>query len=179
MAVRKLAKIGNPVLRKRAEPVTLEEIKSEDFKILIDDMLDTMRKLDGVGLAASQVHVSKQVVVIESSENVRYPDGEDIPLTVLINPVFTEVSPEMAEGWEGCLSVGDLRGIVKRATEVTVEALDREGQPVTLHVDGFFAVVLQHEIDHLFGKLFVDRMSDNSSLTHVDEIRKDSNLSVA
>jgi peptide deformylase len=179
MAVRKVAKIGNPILRKRAEPVFLEEIRSKDFKIFVDDMLDTMRQLDGVGLAAPQIHVSKQVVVIESSDNVRYPDGGDIPLTILINPVFTDMSPEMAEGWEGCLSVGDLRGIVKRSTKVTVEALDLEGNPVTLRAEGFFAVVLQHEIDHLYGKLFVDRMADNSSLTHVDELSRNSSLSAA
>lgn len=177
MAVRNVARIGNPILRKRAEAVSPDEMDTPEFSRLIGDMIDSMRELDGVGLAAPQVHVSKQIVVVESSSNVRYPDGGDIPLTVLINPVITEFSPDMAEGWEGCLSVGDLRGIVKRSTAVTVEALTPEKRPVTIRAEGFFAVVLQHEIDHLYGKLFLDRMTDYSSLTHIEEMNRGYSLS--
>jgi peptide deformylase len=168
-AVLNVAQLGNPVLRIPAEPVTGEEISDKSAAFLIDSMIDTMREYNGAGLAAPQVHVSKQIVVIEAQSNPRYKEKGDIPLTVLINPQITEFSEELDEGWEGCLSLKGLWGKVKRSTAVTVQALTREGKDIEIKAEGFFAVVLQHEIDHLYGKLFVDRMDDMSSLAFTDE----------
>jgi peptide deformylase len=172
MALLKIAKMGNPVLRKISETVSKEEIKTAIFQRFIDDMIETMRDEDGLGLAAPQVHVSKQVVVVESLENNRYPDAPEFPLLVLINPVFKYLSKEVRTGWEGCLSLDNLRGKVTRSRAVKLEALDRKGQPVVLDWEDFPAVVLQHEIDHLRGHLFVDRMKDMSTLTHLGEFHR-------
>ena len=157
-------KMGNPLLRKVAAAYTAKEILSPKTQALIEDMLETMRSEIGVGLAAPQVGVSKQLVVLES--------GEQIPTTVLFNPIFTWMSDEQVEGWEGCLSVDDLRGKVWRSAKIRLEALDRKGKAVKIEASGFLAVVLQHECDHLIGKLFVDRMRDMSTLTHLEEYRQ-------
>lgn len=172
MALLKIAKMGNPILRKISDPVSSEEIMNPDFQKFIDDLIETMRDEDGLGLAAPQVHVSKQVVVIESLENNRYPEAPPFPLLVLINPVFKYLSKEQRTGWEGCLSLDNLRGKVPRSSSVKLTALDRNGQPLTLDWEGFPAVVLQHEIDHLRGHLFVDRMKDMTTLTHMGEFHR-------
>lgn len=169
MAVLKVAKLGNPVLRKKADPVGPAEIRHPDFQRFIEDMVDTVREYDGVGLAAPQVHVSRQVAVIEVRQNPRYPDHADIPLIVLVNPSITAASREKREGWEGCLSVDNLRGRVPRSSQLNVSGLDREGREVSLEASGFLAVILQHEIDHLMGHLYLDRMHDFSTLTHMRE----------
>lgn len=165
MAIRKVAQLGNPVLRKAAEPVPWEAVTSRETRRLIDDMIETMREYAGAGLAAPQVHESVRIIVLETMRNERYPDAPNVPLTVVINPKITAFSEEVEEGWEGCLSLTDLWGRVRRAKSVTVEGLDREGAPLKIDADGFFARALQHEIDHLHGKVFVDRMSDLSSLS--------------
>ncbi len=169
MAILDVAKLGHPILRQVAEAVSLDEAQSSGFQNFIDDMVETMRKLDGVGLAAPQVSCSKQVVVIASEANPRYPDESDLPLMVLINPRLTERSDERIEGWEACLSVKDLRGKVRRHRKVRVEAFDRHMNPLSFETEGFLSIVLQHEIDHLNGKVFLDRMEDFSTLTHLEE----------
>ena len=130
MAILKVARLGHPVLRKVAAPVPVGEILSAEIQRLVDDMIETMREYNGAGLAAPQVHALKQICVIEVHGNPRYPDAPAIPLTVLINPVVTPLTDEMEDGWEGCLSVPDMRGIVPRAGSVRLEARDREGNPI-------------------------------------------------
>ncbi len=169
MAILKVARLGHPVLRQPARPLTVEEIRSPDTQRFIDDLIETMREYDGAGLAANQVHTLTQVCVIEVLGNPRYPEAPHIPLTVLINPVVTPLTDEMEEGWEGCLSVPDMRGRVPRFTEVRLECLDREGQTVDLVAKEFFARVIQHETDHLKGIVYVDRMRDLSSLSFMAE----------
>lgn len=172
MSILKVARLGNPVLRRVAAALTSEEINSSYIQKLIDDMVETIREYEGVGLAAPQVHESKQIVAIESAGNMRYSGAPDIPLTILINPIVTWYSDEKAEGWEGCLSVGDFRGVVSRSTSVKVEALNRKGKKVSIDAGGFFAVVLQHEIDHLNGIIFLDRMKDLKNLTFLKEYER-------
>ncbi len=153
-------------------PLTPEEIADPETVYFIDSLIATMREHNGVGLAAPQVRLSKQIVVVETQSNPRYPDSGQIPLTVLINPRITAFSDNMQEGWEGCLSAKNLWGRVERSSEVTVEALARDGTQNRINAEGFFAVVLQHEIDHLYGKLFIDRMEDMSSLCFTSEYQR-------
>lgn len=168
----KVAQLGHPILRQTSEPLTPEEIADPRTANFIDSMIATMREYTGAGLAAPQVHVLKQIVTIESQANHRYPDSGDIPLTVLINPKITSFSDTMEEGWEGCLSLKDLWGRVKRSDKVTVEAVARDGKETVINAEGFLAVVLQHEIDHLYGKLFIDRMEDISTLCFTSEYHR-------
>jgi len=172
MAILKVARLGHPVLRKVAEPIPVKEIRSPDIQRLIDDMVETMREYNGAGLAANQVHVLKQVCVIEVNGNPRYPEAPNVPLTVLINPVVTPLIAEMEEGWEGCLSVPDMRGMVPRYIAVRLEAYDRMGKKLDVVAKEFFARVIQHETDHLNGIVYVDRMKDLSTLTHLAEWNK-------
>ena len=174
MALLQVAKLGDPILRQISQPVDLNTLHSSEGKIqlLIDNMIDTMREEDGVGLAAPQVFQSLRLVVIECSFNERYSEAPDIPLTVLVNPSVKYYGDDTALGWEGCLSLKDLRGLVPRSKKITVEYFDREGNPVTVNAEGFLAVVLQHEIDHLHGKVFLDRMTDLSQLAYVEEFEK-------
>lgn len=133
-------------------------------------MVETMRDADGVGIAAPQVHVSKQIIEIEvSPDNPRYPNHPAVPLMVLLNPMITDHAETMEEGWEGCLSVPDLRGLVPRWTRVKISGFDRQEQAVELEAEGFFARVSQHEVDHLNGKVFLDRLPDLKTLTHLRE----------
>lgn len=172
MAILKVAKLGNPVLRKKAEAVNPADIKTEAFQKFIDDMIDTMRDYDGVGIAAPQVHVSLQVFVCEVNNNARYPGAPDVPLTVFINPVLKDLSQTKVELWEGCLSIPAMRGVVPRYEDLMCEGLDRNGTPVSLKASGFFARVIQHEWDHLQGGVYLDRMPDLKTLCHLDEFAK-------
>jgi len=172
MAILKVARLGHPVLRQLAAPVPIEQIRSAGTQRLIDDMVETMREYNGAGLAAPQVHELQQICVIEVHGNPRYPDAPAIPLTVLINPVVTPLTDEMENGWEGCLSVPDMRGIVPRFGSVRLEARDREGNAIDVVAKEFFARVIQHETDHLNGIVYVDRMRDLSTLTHLAEWNK-------
>ncbi|HEV8533833.1 MAG TPA: peptide deformylase [Methylomirabilota bacterium] len=169
MAILKVARLGHPVLRQPALPVPVEEIRSPEIQRLIDDMVETMREYNGAGLAAPQVHVLKQICVAEVNGNPRYPEAPNIPLTILINPVVTALTAEMEEGWEGCLSVPDMRGMVPRYAAVRLEAYDREGQRIEGELKEFFARVVQHETDHLHGVVYLDRMRDLATLTHLAE----------
>ncbi len=172
MAILKVARLGHPVLRKTAEPVPAEAIRSPEIQRLIDDMIETMREYNGAGLAANQVHVPKQICVIEVTGNPRYPDAPTIPLTVLINPAVSPLTAETEDGWEGCLSIPDMRGMVPRYTTVRLEAADRAGGRLSVIAKEFFARVIQHETDHLNGIVYVDRMRDLSTLTHLAEWSK-------
>ena len=163
MALLPIAKVGNPVLRKMADPVDSERIKDRSFQRLIDDMFETMVHNEGIGLAAPQVSVSDQLVVMECKGEGGFPE------TVLINPQIVYYSPQLAEMWEGCLSVDNLRGKVTRPTTIRVQFLDRHGVPQDLEASGLYAVCIQHEMDHLIGKLFLDRMTDMSTLTQLEE----------
>jgi len=163
MAIRKIAQLGEPVLRQEARPLSPAELTATATQRLIDDMIDTMRDADGAGLAAPQVYESLQLVVIELTSPRRYPDAERIPLLVLANPVLTPLGGapladhEAITVYEGCLSVTGLRGRVRRPRKVRVQALDREGVALDFTWEGFRAAVVQHEVDHLRGTLFVDR----------------------
>ena len=172
MAILKVARLGHPVLREVARPVPVEEISTPDVQRLIDDMIETMREYDGAGLAANQVHVLRQVAIIEVAANPRYPDAPEIPLTVVVNPVVTPLTEEMEEGWEGCLSVPDMRGVVPRYTAVRLQYHDRQGREVDLVAKDFFARVVQHETDHLNGIVYVDRMRNLQTLSHIAEWNK-------
>jgi len=172
MAILKVARLGHPVLRKVALPVPPHEIPSPDLQRFIDDLIETMREYNGAGLAAIQVHTLKQIAAIEVLGNPRYPDAPDIPLTVLINPEVTFLTEEMEEGWEGCLSIPDMRGMVPRYTALRLQAYDRTGVKIDLVAKDFFARVIQHETDHLNGLVYLDRMKDLSTLTHLAEWNK-------
>ncbi|HLF48266.1 MAG TPA: peptide deformylase [Methylomirabilota bacterium] len=172
MAILKVARLGHPVLRQVAAPVPVTEIPSAETQRLIEDMVETMREYNGAGLAAPQVHILKQITVIEVHGNPRYPDAPSIPLTVLINPVVTALTEETEDGWEGCLSVPDMRGMVTRYTTVRLEAYDGDGTKMDVVAKEFFARVIQHEIDHLNGIVYLDRMKDFSTLTHLAEWNK-------
>ncbi len=169
MALLSIAKLGHPVLRRRAAPVERAEIGTPAFQQLVADMIETMRQENGAGLAAPQVFVSKRLVVVEMGRNPRYPEALPIPLTVLINPELTPLGPEMEEGWEGCLSVDNLRGRVARYARLDVRSWDRQGLERNFTANGFFARALQHECDHLDGTLFVDRVQDTRTLAHLEE----------
>ncbi len=165
--------MGHPILRVVAKKLSEKEIHSELTQNLIDDMIETMREYDGVGLAAPQVHQSLQIAVMEiTSDNPRYPDEESVPTTVIINPIITPLTEETLGIWEGCLSVRGLRGLVYRPKHIRLEALDRKGKKWTKEYKGFPAVAVQHETDHLFGKLFLDRITDFSKLAFMEEFKK-------
>ena len=172
MAILKVARLGHPVLRRVADPVVRGDIARAETQRLIDDMIETMYEYSGVGLAGPQVHVSRQIAVIECASHPRYPDMERIPLTVIINPVLTPVDGEMADDWEGCLSIPDFRGVTPRHAAVRLEAFGRKGERIELVAKDFFARVLQHETDHLHGRVYVDRMRDLSTLTHLQEFSR-------
>jgi peptide deformylase len=172
MAIRKVARLGHPVLRKKAVPVPPEGILAPEIQQLIDDMLETMAEYDGAGLAAPQVHDSRRVVIYGVEANPRYPDAEAVPLTVLVNPVVRPIGRETDEDWEGCLSLPNLRGRVTRPARVHVEAYGRDGTPLAFDADGFHARVVQHECDHLDGVVYVDRMGSMDSLTFLEEFER-------
>jgi peptide deformylase len=173
VTVREILHIGHPVLRERAGPLAPGEVAAAGTQRLIDDLVDTMRAADGAGLAANQVGEAVQVCVAEVRPgNPRYPYKPAIPLTVLVNPVVEALTPETFANYEGCLSVPGLRGVVERAVELRVRALDRQGGPLDFVVRGLSAGTFQHETDHLQGRLFVDRVADTRTLCTWDEFRR-------
>jgi len=169
MAILKVPRLGHPVLRQPAEPINLKEVGDPSFQRLIDDMIETMREYQGVGIAAVQVHESKQVAVLEVADNPRYPGQPAVPLSVLINPEFHALTEQVEEEWEGCLSIPELRGQVPRHESIRVLAHDRHAQQLDFVATGFHARVIQHEVDHLRGHVFLDRMRDLSTLTYLAE----------
>ncbi|MCE2880047.1 MAG: peptide deformylase [Comamonadaceae bacterium] len=163
MAVREILKMGDPRLLRVAQPVPEQAIGSDDLHRLVADMLDTMHAAHGAGLAAPQIGVDLQLVIFGSGQpNPRYPEAPVIPLTVLLNPVITALGQEQEEGWEGCLSVPGLRGVVPRWQRIRYQGLDPYGDSVDRTVDGFHARVVQHECDHLIGVLYPMRVRDFS-----------------
>jgi peptide deformylase len=161
-----IAKLGNPILRQVAAKVDPRDIRTYDLQQFIDNLIETMLDEPGIGLAAPQVSRSIQLVVMGC-------EGEDgFPKTVLINPKIVFYGPQQVENWEGCLSVDGLRGKVTRPSVVRVQALDRLGKPLDIEATGLYAVCIQHELDHLIGKVFLDRMTDMSTLTQLHEFDK-------
>jgi peptide deformylase len=173
MAIRKIAKLGHPVLRRVARELSRDEIYSPEIQSLVRDMIETMHEYDGLGLAAPQVHESVQLVVLEFKENnARYPNMGSTPLLVLFNPKVTVLDPNTQEFWEGCLSVPEMRGLVARPQKIRVDYLDEKAERKTIEADGFLATVFQHELDHLDGTLYVDRLVDPKKFCFLDEFRR-------
>ena len=158
MAVRKILRMGDPVLRQVSEPVA--EFGTAELDELIEDMLETMEAADGAGLAAIQIGVPKRIMIFGFESNARYPDVGPIPFTVLINPELIAFDDEMIGGWEGCLSVPDMRGFVVRRARIRYSGFDQQGMEIEREVDGFHARVFQHEFDHLNGVLYPDLIDD-------------------
>ena len=156
--IREVLKMGDPRLLERARPVT--DFGTPELEALVADMRDTMAHLDGAGLAAPQIGVGLRVVIFGVHRNPRYPDAEEVPDTVLINPLLEPIGAQMAEGWEGCLSVPGMRGLVPRFQRLRYRGFDAAGAPIDRTVDGFHAVVVQHEVDHLDGILYPMRIRD-------------------
>ena len=165
MTIRKIALVGHPVLRERAREVTPAELATPQMQRFIDDLVETMHDANGAGLAALQIYEPIRIVAIEVGENPRYPYKPKIPLTIVVNPVLEPLSDETFSNYEGCLSVPNLRGRVRRFARVRVTGLERHGAPVDRTVLGISAGTFQHECDHLDGKLFVDRIEDGTTLT--------------
>jgi peptide deformylase len=173
MSILKVARMGHPALRAKADPIDPAAIKSAEVQQLIDDMFETMREYQGVGLAAPQIHVGLRLFVAGFPASRRDSDEEDdeerVPLMALINPEITPVGSATEEDWEGCLSIPDIRGKVPRAREIQVRAYDRRGRRIDIRAKGFTARVIQHESDHLDGVLFFDRMKSFETVTFLEE----------
>jgi peptide deformylase len=175
MAILKVARLGHPVLRARARPVPVAEITSAPVQKLIDDMFETMAEYSGIGLAGPQVHHGLRLFVAgvrQADAPARLTDDEEMPFVTVINPEVVPAGPETDEGWEGCLSIPDIRGKVTRPRSVRVRAYDRTGRRIELTAEGLPARVIQHETDHLDGVLFFDRMSSFETLTFLDEFKR-------
>jgi peptide deformylase len=167
MAVRTVLRMGHPVLRQVAAPV---ERFDRELAALVSDMDETMRSLSGAGIAAPQIGVSLRVVIFELLENPRYPHVSPVPYTVLVNPVLTPLGEEQEEGWEGCLSVPGMRGLVPRFHRLRYQGFDLQGAPIDRTVEGFHARVVQHEVDHLDGILYPQRIRDLRSFGFEDAL---------
>jgi len=157
-----ILKMGDERLLRVAQPVPADMFGSAELTQLIADMFQTMEHVGGVGLAAPQIGVDLQLVIFGFERSERYPDAEAVPQTILINPLITPLSPATEEGWEGCLSVPGLRGVVDRYTHIRYEGFDPQGQPIQRVAQGFHARVVQHECDHLIGRLYPSRITDFS-----------------
>ncbi|EOA05446.1 peptide deformylase [Herbaspirillum frisingense GSF30] len=158
MAIREILKMGDPRLLRQAQPVT--EFGTPELARLVDDMFETMRAVNGAGLAAPQIGIDLQLVIFGFGRNQRYPDAPAVPETVLINPILTPLSDQEEEGWEGCLSVPGMRGVVPRWSRLRYQGVDQNGKLIDRTVEGFHARVVQHECDHLQGILYPMRIRD-------------------
>jgi peptide deformylase len=168
MTIRRVLKMGDPMLYRQAADVT--GFDTPELHELIGDMFDTMAALNGAGLAAPQIGISQRVVIFGIESNPRYPDAEPVPTTVLINPEIEFMGDQTEAGWEGCLSVPGLRGLVSRRVELRYRGFDQYGQPVERHARGFHARVVQHECDHLDGILYPMRLPDIRLLGYEDAL---------
>ena len=166
MPIRPVLKMGEPLLLTTAQ--TVSEFDTPELHALIVDLFDTMADSQGVGIAAPQIGVSLQVVVFGFAQNARYPDADAVPQTILINPIITPIGLELESGWEGCLSVPGLRGVVPRYTQIRYQGFDQFGTPIDRTVSGFHARVVQHECDHLFGVLYPQRISDMTQFGYTE-----------
>ena len=181
MSILKIARMGHPILRAKARALHPSEIRTPKIQQLVDDMFQTMKEYQGVGLAAPQVHESVRLFVAgfpparddrderDERDERDDDDGEDVPLMALINPEIEPATREVVEDWEGCLCIPDIRGRVPRASQIVVRGYDRSGKKIEIQASGFTARVIQHETDHLDGVLFFDRMKSFQSLTFLDE----------
>jgi len=174
MAIRPVLKMGHPVLLQSAASV--EAFDTPELHALINDMQDTMQHMNGAGIAAPQIGVSQRVVIFGVGQNPRYPDAEQVPYTVLINPVLTFVGDQVEDGWEGCLSVPGMRGIVPRYQRLHYKGFDQYGQVIDRLVSGFHARVVQHECDHLDGVLYPMRIQDLRQFGYTDVLFPDSDI---
>jgi len=173
MAVKKVLRMGHPTLRELAKPMSHEEILSQETEELLQDMIDTMEAEGGIGIAAPQIGISKQMTIIcIEPEQSRYSEASPTPLIVIFNPKITILDHQLQGFWEGCLSVPGLKGHVQRPRKVKIEYLDQHAKPQVLEAQDFLATVFQHELDHLFGTLYVDKISDISKLTYVEEFEQ-------
>jgi peptide deformylase len=168
MTIHKVLRMGDPRLREVSQPVDVFD--TPELHALIADMKDTMEAYDGAGLAAPQIGVLKRVMIFGIESNPRYPDAETVPMTTLINPEFEVMTEEGEAGWEGCLSVPGMRGIVSRPAHIVYRGYDEFGMLIERDVEGFHARVFQHEFDHLDGVLYPDRIEDHSSFGFTDEL---------
>jgi peptide deformylase len=168
MAVREVLRMGHPVLREKAKPV--ESFDSPELHALVADMKETMAAQNGAGLAAPQIGVSQRVVIFGVEQNPRYPDADEVPFTILVNPKLTMLTRDVEEGWEGCLSVPGMRGVVPRYLKLRYTGFDERGNPIDRVAEGFHARVVQHEVDHLDGILYPMRMTDMSRFGFTKEL---------
>ncbi len=170
MAIRDVIRMGNPILRVTAAKVPIDEIGSDKMRDLLKDLYDTMLETEGIGIAAPQIGISSQVAIVKiPSDSNRYDDVKESVLYTIINPTIEVIGHEKQGFWEGCLSVPGLRGHVERPKDIRVSFFDENAEEKTLELSGLLATVFQHEIDHLFGKVFIDRMSDLSKLSFEEE----------
>jgi peptide deformylase len=170
MAILKVARMGHPVLREVCRDLTAEEIRSDRYRRLVSDMRDTMREYGGVGIAAPQVHEPTRIALIEfDDDNARYAVDDGQALVVLFNARVTVLDKTPSGFWEGCLSLPGLRGYVERPSQVRVDYLDENAEPHTITAEGFLATVCQHELDHLDGVLYIDRIQDHTKLGYSEE----------
>tara|TARA_B100001173_G_scaffold65706_1_gene55594 strand:- start:259 stop:807 length:549 start_codon:yes stop_codon:yes gene_type:complete len=171
MSVKEILKMGNPLLREVAEDFSVEEIKNSETQLLLEDMWHSLAAAGGIGLAAPQIGILKQLAVIKlTEESDRYPDMEDSEAFIIFNPKITVLDKTEQGFWEGCLSVPGLRGFVERPRKIRVDFLDESAKPRSIEVEDFLATVFQHELDHLVGKLYVDRIKDITTLMFEDEM---------
>lgn len=168
--IHEILRMGDPRLLRIAPALPEQMIGSAELGTLIADMFETMRDADGVGLAAPQIGVDLQLVIFGFDQAERYPEAEAVPQTILINPLITPLSQEMDEDWEGCLSVPGLRGAVSRYTMIRYQGIDPDGRPIDRRADGFHARVVQHECDHLIGRLYPSRITDFSRFGFNEEL---------
>ena len=166
MAIKPVLRMGNPLLLQRAEEIA--QFDTPELHALIQDMQDTMAHMNGAGIAAPQIGVSQRVVIFGIGHNPRYPDAEQVPYTVLVNPVLRPIGDSKEEGWEGCLSVPGMRGIVSRYSRLHYSGFDQYGNPIDRLVSGFHARVVQHECDHLDGILYPMRIDDLRKFGYTD-----------
>ena len=171
MAIREILKMGHPILLEVAKPV--EKFNTSELDSIIEDMIDTMKENDGAGLAAPQIGLGMQLVIFGFDSNERYPEADQVPFTVLINPVITPIGDEEEDGWEGCLSVPGLMGVVPRFKKIRYQGKDQHGNEIDREVDSFHARVVQHECDHLIGKLYPMRIRDFSQFGYLDTLTKE------
>lgn len=173
MSIKNLARMGNPILRLKAQKLTGAEILAPATQDLIQDLIENMHHYGGVGIAAPQIGVPKAVAILEvKNTNPRYEIAEDYPLTVFINPVISVLDSSLQGYWEGCLSVPGLRGYIERPRKIKIDFLNEKNQAQSLVAEGFLATVFQHELDHLEGKIYIDRLTDKTKLSYQDEFEQ-------
>ena len=168
MAIHTVLRMGHPLLNQRSAKV--EAFNTPELDRLIEDMLDTMQAEDGAGLAAPQIGINRRVVVFGFDNNPRYQDAPEVPRTILINPHIKPLDETMEDGWEGCLSVPGMRGVVPRYTKIEYRGFDASGEPIRVEADGFHARVVQHECDHLDGILYPQRIRDFTRFGFINEL---------